>query len=117
MKFYYKDQLVRTSKNHHYTHAVIRETENGFSTFACASSRELAERAKAQEINWYKAQGERLHKHLEAIENGKSEYYSKGRYFRVTPERLEEIKKALAEHNEMIKRLDATLKVVEIEER
>lgn len=33
MKFYYKGKLIRTSKTHHYTHAIIYNREDG--TFAC----------------------------------------------------------------------------------
>lgn len=45
MKFYYKGQLIRTSKNHHYTHAIIIVEDNEFKCVACSSSRELAEKA------------------------------------------------------------------------
>lgn len=45
MKFYYKGQLMRTSKNHHYTHAVIRHNEDGTITcMGCSSSEQGAEK-------------------------------------------------------------------------
>ena len=45
MKFYYKGQLIRTSKSHHYTHAIIIVEDNKFKCVSCSSSRELAEKA------------------------------------------------------------------------
>ena len=45
MKFYYKGHLMRTSKNHHYTHAVIRHNEDGTITcMGCSSSKQGAEK-------------------------------------------------------------------------
>lgn len=39
MKFYYNGQLLRTSKTHDYTHAVIREDEEGhYRLWGCAST-------------------------------------------------------------------------------
>lgn len=39
MKFYYNGKLVRTSKNHHYTHAYIKHNDNGtFTCLGCSSS-------------------------------------------------------------------------------
>ena len=43
MKFYYEGQLIRTSKTHHYTHAVIKRTEDGWITYGCSSSYKGAE--------------------------------------------------------------------------
>lgn len=46
MKFYYNGQLMRTSKTHNYTHAVIAHHDDGtISCIACSASRELAEKA------------------------------------------------------------------------
>lgn len=45
MKYYYKGKLVRTSKTHHYTHAIIRHEENGvFTCVGCSSSEQGAEK-------------------------------------------------------------------------
>ena len=38
MKFYYKDQLIRTSKTHAYNWAILTERPDG--TYACHGSRE-----------------------------------------------------------------------------
>ena len=44
MKFYYNGQLLRTSKNHHYTHAVIARTDEGIFCHGCSSSEQGAEK-------------------------------------------------------------------------
>lgn len=38
MKFFYKGQLVRTSKTRNYTHAIIREKADGTPVVYCCSS-------------------------------------------------------------------------------
>lgn len=49
MKYFYKGQLVRTSKNHHYTHAIIRHNEDGtFTCMGCSSSKAGAEKMMNQ---------------------------------------------------------------------
>lgn len=117
MKFYYQDKLVRTSKTHHYAFAVICENKNGFSVWACASTRELAEKARAKEIRWFENQAEGLRLHIEAIENGKKEYYRNGRYFKTNPADLESLKHHYEENSNIAKDRAATLKIVELEER
>ena len=51
MKFYYNGKMIRTSKNHIYTHAVINK-ETG-ALIGCRKSLELAEAIKTGEINRY----------------------------------------------------------------
>lgn len=54
MKFYYKGEQIRTSKTHNYTHAVLREKEEGgFVVWCCASSFALASKQidKARRLN------------------------------------------------------------------
>lgn len=51
MKFYYNGKLIRTSKNHIYTHAVINNTTGAL--IGCRKSLELAEAIKTGEINRY----------------------------------------------------------------
>ena len=50
MKFYYQGQLIRTSKTHHYTHAVIKRTENGWIPYGCSSSYKGAEKMMMNSI-------------------------------------------------------------------
>ena len=42
MKFYFEGTLLRTSETHHYTHAIIKRTENGIKCIGCSSSAEGA---------------------------------------------------------------------------
>ena len=51
MKFFYNGQLLRTSKTKEYTHAVVREKENGtYVLWGCASSYDGASRALTQAV-------------------------------------------------------------------
>lgn len=50
MKFYFEGKLIRTSKTHHYTHAVIKRTENDFILYGCSSSYKLAEKMMMDSI-------------------------------------------------------------------
>lgn len=50
MKFYFDGQLIRTSKTHHYTHAVIKRTENDWVLYGCSSSFEGAEKMMMNSI-------------------------------------------------------------------
>lgn len=54
MKFFYKGQQIRQSKTHDYTHAVVREREDGdIVVWGCMSSLSLATKQidKAKRIN------------------------------------------------------------------
>ena len=78
MKFYYKNQLIRTSKTHHYTHACIIEREGKKPIVCgCSASREGAEKVKAQRLNQIENSIDFLTKAIEADENGKSYFYAK----------------------------------------
>lgn len=44
MKFYYEGTLLRTSKTHHYTHAIIKRTNDGIKCIGCSSSLEKAKK-------------------------------------------------------------------------
>ena len=45
MKFYYNGQLMRTSKTHHYTHAIIRHNDDeSITCMGCSSSKQGAEK-------------------------------------------------------------------------
>lgn len=52
-EYYYNGKLIRTSKTHNYTHAVLRFSKDGekFRVVACASSKELAERRMMTEMS------------------------------------------------------------------
>ena len=53
MKFYFDGELIRASKTHHYTHAVVIQTKPGatnkWDALGCRSSLESAQALLAQE--------------------------------------------------------------------
>ena len=93
MKFYYKDELLRTSKTKNYTHAAITYLIKGeMVLLGCASSFELAQKTaisqtatKRANLKYYKAE-------LDAINKNKQEFYLGNRKFKVEnpKEKLEE---------------------------
>lgn len=69
MKFYYNGKLIRTSKNHIYTHAVINK-ETG-KLIGCRKSLDLAEAIKTEQINRF-YHGIATHEaEIEALKAGK----------------------------------------------
>lgn len=75
MKFCCNGKLVRTSKNHVYTHAVIN-IETG-SVIVCRASKESAESFIATEINTCERGIANARAGLKAFKAGKSYYYIK----------------------------------------
>lgn len=75
MKFYYNGKLVRTSKNHEYTHAVINITNDG--CMGCRASKETAEAIITSEIAQYEKRIANYESAIKALESGKSGYYAK----------------------------------------
>lgn len=122
MKFYYKDILVRTSDNHHYTHAIINENEQGGITrvYACCSSRELAEKRYNNEMSYNKQQRDFLKELLKARAEGKDKFYFKGK-IKFTKEYKKWTDKSLQEdiddYDARIERYYRIAKIVELEER
>lgn len=120
MKYYYNGELVRTSKNHIYTHAVIDITNNSLK--GCRSSKDNAEAIISSEISHYEQKIRNYESALKALENGKSGYYAKeGRrtyYNRFDPARTaEEYRKWIEWNKEYISRVKNNWKVVELERR
>lgn len=72
MKFYYNGKLVRTSKNHVYTHAVINE--NG-GCIACSSTRKGAEQVISSEISYNERRLQTQLNKKKAIEEGAAGYW------------------------------------------
>lgn len=122
MKFYYDGQLIRTSKNHHYTHACVIKAKDGkWKTLGCSSTREGAEKVKNQRIISYLNGIESYEKQIKALDEGKSGYYSKGygfikfseSYYKTDKEsRLKEIEHLKAE----IEKVKETWLIVEVAE-
>ena len=120
MKFYYNDKLIRTSKNHEYTHAVIDANTGvckGCRTNyqACAS---IISSEINSEINSIKDDEEML----KAIRTGKNYYTVKfGRHtFRekIRPDHtVERITGWINGHKEKIEYINKNWKIVELERR
>lgn len=116
MKFYYEGALIRTSKSHHYTHAVL--APNG-KAISCSSSREGAEKVKQSEINNWGRIVENHRSAIKAIEAGQK-YYSFKEGNRTTKAHvngtLESYERALREAEKAVE-IVRSYKVVELEAR
>lgn len=120
MKFYYNDKLIRTSKNHIYTHAVIN-----IDTGKCEGCR--ADKANAEAIISTKiAENEKYIRNeenaIKAMEAGKNGYYIKeGRHswfckFNANNS-IERYKEAIEWLKQDIEYIKANWQVVELEAR
>lgn len=72
MKFYYNGNLIRTSKTHTYTHAVLKPDGKAF---ACSSSLDGAKKAVQKEISGWEASKNNCRKAIKAINAGQSYYF------------------------------------------
>ena len=77
MKYYYNDVLVRTSKNHKYTHAVIKRVDGKIICMGCSSSKDGAEKIKRREASYYERQIANCEEAIKALKAGRSGYSSK----------------------------------------
>ena len=114
MKFYYNDKLVRTSKTHIYTHAVMFN-EN---LIACSSSYDLA----VKRLNEFISKNDKNMEYYEEVitkyENGiKSKVYSNGRYKTMTDEIYNEYVEMLNRAKEYRKEKVNNTHIVELEQR
>lgn len=117
-RFYYNDKLVRTSKNHHYTHAVI-DMASG-KVCGCRTSREAAEAIIVARINMLNDIIESDNNAVKAIQNGETKYRTiEGRKAYKTNVRMsEEQYRAHSEQTaEHLKEVMKNWKIVELEER
>lgn len=120
MKFYYNGQLIRTSKNHIYTHAVIDTTTGGCK--GCRKDKATAEAVISSEVAYYENQIKNYESAIKALKSGKSGYYAKdGRhtYFsrfsaNITVEKYTEW---INWRRDYINSVKANWKVVELEAR
>lgn len=120
MKFYYNGQLVRTSKNHIYTHAVINAENNA--CMGCRASKDTAEAVISTEVAQYEKRIANYESATKALESGKSGYYAKeGRhtYFnKFSPDStVERYRERIEWCREYIDYIKANWKVVELEAR
>lgn len=122
MKYYYKGQLIRTSKNHKYTHAVIQiAKDGGFACIACSSSKDGAEKSKRKEASYYEQRVANNEAAIKAIEAGKNGYYYKdGRhtgYYKFEKDNtIEYYKSCLEDNKRTLDRINGW-EIVELEEK
>lgn len=120
MKFYYNGQLVRTSKNHEYTHAVINIVSGG--CMGCRVGKDKAEAIISTEVAKYEKQIANYENAIKALQNGKSGYYAKdGRhtYFSKfsADNTVEKYREWIAWNMDYINKVKANWQVVELEAR
>ena len=75
MKFYYEGKLVRTSKTHHYTHALI-DVETG-KVVTCSTSAVRCESEKKRYIRVAADLVENCHRAIKALYDGKKGFHGK----------------------------------------
>lgn len=120
MKFYYNGNLVRTSKSHEYTHAVIDITTGGCK--GCRVGKDNAEAIITSECARYEKQIKNYESAIKALQSGKSGYYAKdGRhtyYNRFSADNtVEKYNEWIAWNREHIDSIKTNWQVVELEAR
>lgn len=117
MKFYYNDKLIRTSKTHHYTHAVINE--NG-EALTCSATLKGCESFINAWINGLYTSIQNATNAINAIKNGKTTYKETfcGRVYN-TPIKgsVEQYEEWIQKCKTDIKRYQTCWQIVELEER
>ena len=122
MKYYYAGQKIRESKTHHYTHALIKRTEDGVICLACSSSQKGAEKPKNDRIREIESAIESAERRIKALEAGKNGYQSKRNGFVKFSEMHESVRTIEGNREEIEDNQRCLAKVrewevVEIEER
>lgn len=78
MRFYYNGQLIRTSKNHHYTYACISIGKDGkYICQGCSSTKAGAEKVKKEVVTRFENGIFSAKARIEALKAGKKGYYSR----------------------------------------
>ena len=118
MKYYYNGNLIRTSKTHAYTHAVIDIST--MKVIGCRNSLENAETLRTSEINTIIRWIENYKNKLKCFKDGKSKYgWKEGRKtwytsFKST-DTEESILEAIKMNEEFLETVKKNYKVVELE--
>ena len=120
MKFYYEGKLIRTSKNHVYTHAVIDMASGKL--IGCRASEDAARSVISSEISSYKTGIKNTQSMQKAIEQGKRMYrVTEGRRSCYMPidsgDTLERCREWIEYREKAIERIRKDWKVVELEAR
>ena len=117
MKFYYNGQLVRTSKTHEYTHAVV--TKSG-DCIGCRTNRQNAEYIISTEIHQNEMGIKNAKAAIEAIKAGKSIYrchIGNRSYYEKCGKSIEYYEKWIKNNEERIEYIRNNWIVVELEQR
>ena len=122
MKFYYKDKLLRTSKTHEYTHAVVCEDEElgTLKCIGCRSTRQGAESFLNSELNGLRTSIASYREAIELVNQGQTHRwvsYTRGYRFREKLDSVEEYEKWLANTQESLAYREKHWKVVALEQR
>lgn len=119
-RFYYGDKLIRTSKDHIYTHAAINITTG--KCYGCSATRQGAQANIDRIVNGYIEGIENAKAAKKAIEGGKNGYFFKeGRHtgfhrFEKT-DTAEKYEKSIAQMKNGMDWYKNNLRVVELEQR
>lgn len=123
-KYYYKNQLIRTSKTHaNYTHAVIQEWEGKIAVLACRSSEDGASKELNSFYNYhYGSRIENKENKINAIKKGKKYFIAKDgrKTFKIEINNKDSIEEEIAKLESLqdsAKRFLECTSVVEIEAR
>ena len=118
MKFYYEGKLIRTSKTHHYTHAIVCEG----TAIMCSATRQGCEREKQRYLSQQREIIKSYQDGIKYLRDGKKGYYVKdGRSSYYVPfdkyDTAERYEKWIKESENRIQHITNNWKIVEIEER
>lgn len=120
MKFYYNGELIRTSKNHIYTHAVIDTLKNECK--GCRANKQTAESIISSEISRLEKEITECKSAIKALGQGKRYYVVKmcRRSYPIYFEKNDTVEKYedhIKWYINKIEEIKATWKVVELEAR
>ena len=119
MKFYYKGQLIRTSKTHHYTHACVAMGEDGkWNCVGCSSTKAGAEKVKQDIIREVERCIFTCNSALKALDEGKAGFYNSRHVWHKFDEgdTKEYFSKILEDEKNRHKGISENYLIVEIEE-
>lgn len=122
MKYYYNGQLIRTSKNHVYSHAVIIEKDGKYNVFGCRKTLEDAQALINSEISGCRRRIGNANEAIKAMTAGKKGYYAKeGRrtWYITFPAdyTIETYEHEIEWQNDRIKHIESTWQIVPLEAR
>lgn len=124
MKFYYNGVLIRTSKTHSYTHAVIGnlKADGKYELWGCRSNREAAQQIIDSRISMMRNNIKTYNMIIKALQNGESgwtEIWKGRRFFHrfASDDNVEKYQRWLDAERDRLQQTIETLKVVELEAR